>query len=193
MTEDELRRIYGAFARSDASLRDYRIGTVLTVMFGGFLRVSEVVALTRGDVQFDDRQVVVTIRKSKTDQLGNAERRPISRTTDAWCAVRNLEDWLKRLPRSKFLFPNLSSPRSIAESAMSKNTVRAELGRVLRECDINRRLTPHSFRGGAATLAIQRGVPVHAVMSMGRWNSLGGFAPYVDVSTRTLAGADKLM
>jgi integrase len=143
-------------------------------------------------VAFNADQGILTIQKSKTDQYGKSERRPISRASGSCCAVANLERWMERLPQAEYLFPNLSTASTIVDRAMSKDAVRAELARVLEACGITRHLTPHSFRGGAATLAIEQGVPVHAVMSMGRWESLGGFAPYVQVNSKTLAGADKL-
>uniref|UniRef100_A0A914V7W6 Tyr recombinase domain-containing protein n=1 Tax=Plectus sambesii TaxID=2011161 RepID=A0A914V7W6_9BILA len=193
VTEDEIKLIFQLFTGPSLPLSDHRIGTVLTLMFSAFLRVSEVVALERSDVKFDSSHVWLTIRKSKTDQLGKAERRPIARSGGPFCAVANLERWLVRVPQTTFLFPCLSTVQSTATKPMSVDLVRAELRRVLQVCGITRSLTPHSFRGGAATLAIQRGVPTRAVMAMGRWASTGGFAPYVEVNAKTLAGADQLL
>uniref|UniRef100_A0A914VY58 Tyr recombinase domain-containing protein n=1 Tax=Plectus sambesii TaxID=2011161 RepID=A0A914VY58_9BILA len=193
VTGEEMKLIYSRFTGPNLSLIDHQIGTVLSLLFGAFLRVSEVVALRKEDISFDTRHVWLTIRRSKTDQLGKAERRPIARSDSAYCAVANLEKWMARVPWSAFLFPCLSTVTSTATKPMSADSVRAKLQRVLQACGIARSLTPHSFRGGAATFAVEKGVPVRAVMAMGRWQSPGGFAPYVAVNAKTLAGADNLL
>uniref|UniRef100_A0A914VHG9 Tyr recombinase domain-containing protein n=1 Tax=Plectus sambesii TaxID=2011161 RepID=A0A914VHG9_9BILA len=192
-TEDEIKLIFQSFTGPSLPMSDHRIGTVLTLMFSAFLRVSEVVVSKRSDVKFDSSHVWLNIRKSKTDQLGKAERRPVAQSGGPFCAVSNLERWLARVPQATFLFPCISTVQSTATKPMSVDLVRAELRRVLQVCGITRSLTPHSFRGGAATLAIEKGVPTRAVMAMGRWASTGGFAPYVEVNAKTLAGADRLL
>uniref|UniRef100_A0A914XTL6 Tyr recombinase domain-containing protein n=1 Tax=Plectus sambesii TaxID=2011161 RepID=A0A914XTL6_9BILA len=193
VTGEEMRLIYSRFTGPNLSLIDHRIGTVLSLLFGAFLRVSEVVALRKDDISFDSGRVWLAIRKSKTDQLGKSERRPIARSDGAYCAVANLEKWMAKVPCSAFLFPCLSTATSMATKPMSADSVRAELQRVLQACGIACPLTPHSFRGGAATMAVEKGVPVRAVMAMSRWQSPGGFAPYVALNAKTLAGADNLL
>uniref|UniRef100_A0A914W0L5 Tyr recombinase domain-containing protein n=1 Tax=Plectus sambesii TaxID=2011161 RepID=A0A914W0L5_9BILA len=193
VSEEEMKLIYNSFTGPNLSLIDHRIGTVLSLLFGAFLRVSEVVALRRDDISFEGSRVWLTIRRSKTDQSGKTERRPIARSDGAYCAVTNLEKWTARVPRSDYLFPCLSTAQSTATKPMSADLVRTELRRVLKTCGIARALTPHSFRGGAATLAVEKGVPTRAVMAMGRWQSPGGFAPYVALNAETLAGADNLL
>lgn len=162
-------------------------------MFAGFLRVSEAVGLTRDDVILEESQIIIVIRSSKTDQVGKSERRPVRWVGRDTCVVSNLERWTARIPQSRFLFPNLSSTSKIVKEAMSTDAVWNELVRVKQVCRIERNLTPHSFRGGAATADIEKGVPTHSVRLMGRWNTTQGFAPYVQVSARTLHRADDLL
>uniref|UniRef100_A0A914X502 Tyr recombinase domain-containing protein n=1 Tax=Plectus sambesii TaxID=2011161 RepID=A0A914X502_9BILA len=190
---EEMKLIYSRFTGPNLSLIDHRIGTVLSLLFGAFLQVSEVVALRKDGISFDSGRVWLAIRRSKTDQLGKPERRPIARSDGAYCAVANLEKWIARVPRLASLFPCLSTATSTANKPMSADSVRAELQRVLQACGIARLLTPHSFQGGAATMAVEKGVPVRAVMAMGHWQSPGGFAPYVALNAKILAGADNLL
>ncbi len=175
-------------------MANHRIGTLLSLMFAAFLRVSEAISLTRDDVSFLPDRMDITIKKSKTDQIGKSEVRPVVRTNSDTCPVSNLQKWLTQLPSStSFLFPAFSGTGQPIERHMSADHVRRELKRVLGTCDIQRKLTPHSFRGGAATAAIERGVPTRAVMAAGRWKSAGGFAPYISENVSTLAGATALL
>uniref|UniRef100_A0A914WPE2 Tyr recombinase domain-containing protein n=1 Tax=Plectus sambesii TaxID=2011161 RepID=A0A914WPE2_9BILA len=199
VTVEEVRLICRSFTGPSTSLLDHRIGTLLSIMFSAYLRVSEGIALMKEDIKVDADQMMITIRTSKTDQYGQSEHRPIRRSkdssssSDSFCPVANMESWLERVPESRFVFPNLSSVSKRATTHMSDDNVRAELRRVLAACGITRKLTTHSFRGGAATTATEIGVPERAVMAAGRWKSVGGFQPYVAVSTATLQGADALL
>uniref|UniRef100_A0A914VTP8 Uncharacterized protein n=1 Tax=Plectus sambesii TaxID=2011161 RepID=A0A914VTP8_9BILA len=46
---------------------------------------------------------------------------------------------------------------------------------------------------GAMMMAVEKGIPIHAVMAMGCWQSPGRFAPYVALNAKTLARADNLL
>ncbi|RCN36808.1 site-specific recombinase, phage integrase family [Ancylostoma caninum] len=62
--------------------------------------------------------------------------------------------------------------RDYASRLIKKTCVEAGLG--------SRNLTPHSFRGGAATTTIRRGVDPANVMRVGRWKSVKSFQGYID-------------
>uniref|UniRef100_A0A914XLJ4 Uncharacterized protein n=1 Tax=Plectus sambesii TaxID=2011161 RepID=A0A914XLJ4_9BILA len=123
----------------------------------------------------------ITIWTSKTNQYGQSEQRPIRRSQDSssssdfFCPVTNMELWLARVPKSRHVFPNLSSAGKRATNHMSADCVRSESWQVLTTCGIIQALTTHLFQGGAATTATERGVPAWAVMAAGCWKSLGGF------------------
>jgi site-specific recombinase XerC len=60
---------------------------ILLAGFGGALRRSEIVALNIGDVELiDGRGVVLTVRRSKTDQYGAGQAVAIWRS-DGFCQV----------------------------------------------------------------------------------------------------------
>ncbi len=191
----EMRLILAHFGPSAVSPADLRIGAILCLLFGAYLRVSEALALLRSDLSFFGDRVDICIRKSKTDQTGAACIRPILRSsTHASCPVRVLERWFAQLPSQvPVLFPRFSGSHDWLNLPVSADFVRHELRRVLSVCGISRHLTPHSFRGGAASAAIESGVSTRAVMAAGRWKSLGGFSPYVQESVRTLRGAVSLL
>uniref|UniRef100_A0A914X3T5 Tyr recombinase domain-containing protein n=1 Tax=Plectus sambesii TaxID=2011161 RepID=A0A914X3T5_9BILA len=74
VTGEEMRLIYSRFTGPNLPFIDHRIGTVLSLLFGAFLQVSEVVALRKDDISFDSGRVWLTICRSKTNQTGKSER-----------------------------------------------------------------------------------------------------------------------
>ena len=73
---------------------------ILLAGFGGALRRSEIVALDAGDLEFvDGRGVVLTVRRSKTDQHGAGQVVAVWRSDDPYlCAPTALRRWLEAGP-----------------------------------------------------------------------------------------------
>lgn len=81
------------------ALPDTLIGTrdhaLLVIGFAGAFRRSELVALTMEDVQTTREGLIVTLRRSKTDQKGQTMVRGLPKgTSDATCPVRVFERWV---------------------------------------------------------------------------------------------------
>lgn len=93
LTED-LRRIVRALPATLAGLRDK---AVLLVGFAGAFRRSELVAIDLGDVSLSEAGLVITIRRSKTDQEGAGREVgiPRARKSSVTCPVAALEAWLR--------------------------------------------------------------------------------------------------
>lgn len=178
-----------AFFR-EPSLTSCRFGTAVTLLFAGYLRPSELLGLHLADVTFSSSSAILLVRSSKCQQpgIGSAQEVFISPSQTRICPVRILRLWLSIRPPSAFLFPSLSRP----DLPMSYSVLRSQL----REACIRLSLpilTPHSFRGGAATHAAESGIPKHAIMLAGRWASDGGVAPYIQRSEASLRGASALL
>ena len=188
-TREELGAIIAYSTRSGASLRDVRAGALFPVQFALFLRVSELACILRCNVSIDAHGLVLKIPMGKTDQEKNGPARPVVRTGSPLCPVTALERWLVVAPCSPFVFPNLTDPRN----HMTDDSIRKELKRVRSATGIERHLTPHAMRGGAATAALSDGVPQSAVMTMGRWKSTAAFEAYVEVTPATLQGAASIL
>ena len=75
-------------------LKDQRDKALLLLGFAGGLRRSELVAVTCNDLERVQQGVILTIRRSKTDQdcVGRKIGIPYGRTI--YCPVRALENWL---------------------------------------------------------------------------------------------------
>ena len=89
-----LARMVGAQPGTPLGLRNRAI---LLAGFGGALRRSEIVGLDVGDLEFvDGRGVVLTVRRSKTDQHGAGAAVAIWRSDDPdLCAPTALRRWLE--------------------------------------------------------------------------------------------------
>ena len=82
-----------AMAAPAASLRDVRDRAILLLGFAGAFRRSELVALDVADIEPTPEGLLVTIRRSKTDQDGQGRTVAIPRG-DVACPVAALAGWL---------------------------------------------------------------------------------------------------
>jgi site-specific recombinase XerD len=81
--------------RLDDTLRGRRDRALLLLTFAGGFRRSEVAALDVADVRFEKRGAVVTLRRSKTDQVGAGREVAIPQLrTEALCPVHAVRAWL---------------------------------------------------------------------------------------------------
>ena len=67
---------------------------LLLIGFAGGFRRSELVGLTSGDVERVRQGIVLTLRRSKTDQTGEGRKIGIPLARGRWCPVGALEQWL---------------------------------------------------------------------------------------------------
>ncbi|XP_054844607.1 integrase/recombinase xerD homolog [Eublepharis macularius] len=149
-----------------------------SLAFFGALRVSELVAgsqadtsgraLSFTDVSWSPRQVVITTRRSKTDQRGKGAAICLRAARQgAACPVRAVKAYLGIRPQQQgpFLIHRDLSPLT-----------RYQFSSLLRACLETAGLPSsqfgtHSFRIGAATAAAGLGLPDKAIMAIGRWRS----------------------
>lgn len=82
-----------------------RDSAILLLGFSGGFRRSELMQIRVTDALFTKRGVIITLRKSKTDQEGKGRRVSIPYIgVDDVCPVLALETWLKAKPKSEFIF-----------------------------------------------------------------------------------------
>jgi integrase len=93
---DDLRAMLAA---TPDSLRGRRNRALLLLGFAGAFRRSELVALNVEDLEFQRNGVVVTLRRSKTDQEGSSRRIGVPYgSSELTCPVRALQGWLECYP-----------------------------------------------------------------------------------------------
>jgi site-specific recombinase XerD len=152
--------VLGMVGGKGQSLRELRDRAILLLGFAGAFRRSELVALNVDDLEETPEGLLVTLRRSKTDQEGIGRRVAIPRGEIA-CPIAALRAWLKAA--------------GIAEGAIFRRVVNRRNQRVT-----DRRLAPrnvaaivkagavklgfdpasfggHSLRAGFVTSAVKRG------------------------------------
>ena len=98
----QLRQLLDALPRQDSkALLAARDRCLLVLGFYGALRRSELVALDLDDIYTDDQGLVLTLRRSKTDQDGHGRRIAMLHTgvTDT-CPTEVYQSWLAALQRA---------------------------------------------------------------------------------------------
>src|SRR5713101_6237524 len=107
------------------SLTGLRDRALLLVGFAGAFRRSELVALDVADIQFTDDGLVVTLRRSKTDQEGEGRKVGIPHgSKPQTCPVRALRAWLEAAGISEGpLFRSVNRHGKLGAAALSGRAV----------------------------------------------------------------------
>ncbi|AEH09640.1 integrase family protein [Candidatus Protofrankia datiscae] len=166
----------------DSRLADLRDRALLLVGFAGCLRRGELVALDVADIAETPDGVVLTIRRSKTDQeragalvgLTFGSYRPT-------CPVRSWIAWRQAAGLTDGpAFRSINRHGGVGAGRLHPGSV----ARIVQRRAAAAGLSPddfggHSLRSGFATAAARAGVPDRAIMRQGRWRSSASLDSYV--------------
>jgi integrase len=160
---DELPRLVGTLEASLAGLRDRAL---LTLGWFGAFRRSELVALDVRDVRFTSEGIVVTVRRSKTDQEGRGIEKGIPYAGNvAVCPVRALRAWLDASHvEGGPLFRGVDRHSNLSAERMADRTVARIVQRSAKAAGIEGSVAGHSLRAGFATTAAAKGKSLDAIM-----------------------------
>jgi site-specific recombinase XerD len=161
------------------------------------MRRSEIANINIGDLEFTDEGLLISIRRSKTDQEGHGQIVAIPRAAEkTLCPVSAVIDWLYRIP-AKELESDRAVFRVIGQGAKLGWTA-SELGPRLSDKSISlvvrkyailaglknaNRRSAHSLRRGLATEAASLGVPEMIIARHTRHASLSSLREYVELGT----------
>ncbi len=161
MTVDVLNAVLATCDDSTAGIRDRAL--LLLAFAAGGRRRSEVAAARVEDLEEIDREYVLRIRRSKTDQEGAGLAAPVAgRAADAlraWLEAAGLDSGriFRRVSRTGNVFGDGISPYTVARVIQR----RAELAG-LNGADFG----GHSARAGFITEGAQRGIPLPELMAL---------------------------
>jgi integrase len=146
--------------RMGHSLRDQRDRALLLLGFAGGFRRSELVALERGDLEITRQGLIVTLRRSKTDQEGAGRRIGIPHGRTRHCPVAAVEAWLAVSGiDAGSVFRPITRHGHVAPEALTGDAVSVLLRERLHAAGIDPEgYSGHSLRAGLATSAAQAGV-----------------------------------
>jgi site-specific recombinase XerD len=164
LTED-LRRVVRALPPSVAGRRDKAL---LLVGFAGAFRRSELVAIDLADISLTAAGLVITIRRSKTDQEGAGRQVGIPRARKAspTCPVAALEAWLQEIPISPDPAPVFRAiDHGKPGDRLSGQAVAEIVKRAVQRVGLDpRKFAGHSLRSGFATSAARGGADLAFIM-----------------------------
>lgn len=162
---EDLRRMLQHAPNDLMGLRDRAL---LLIGFAGAFRRSEIVALNVEDVEFVREGLVITLRRSKTDQEGEGRKVGIPYGSFIeTCPVRALQAWLTATGiKSGPLFRPVSKAHDVRDARLSDKTVARIVKRYVRLIGLDQRhFAGHSLRAGLATSAAMAGVSERDIMS----------------------------
>lgn len=160
----DLRALVGSLSAHAIGVRDRAL---LTLGWFGAFRRSEIVALEVNDVTFTNEGLIVTLRRSKTDQEGRGMEKGIPYAGDAaLCPVRGLRAWLDLAQISEgALFRPVNRGGAIGGKALSDKAVSRIVKRAATAAGLDPKMfAGHSLRAGFATAAAMKGKSLDAIM-----------------------------
>jgi integrase len=155
-----LNRLQAVLYELDDALQCTRDRALILLGFAGAFRRSELAALNVEDLRWEPRGLVVTLRRSKTDQEGKGREVGIpALDVAALCPVRALRAWLKASTiTSGALFRTFGLRRGDKAQELTSNRIDArDVARILQRAvvraGINGDFAAHSLRAGFITSA----------------------------------------
>ena len=182
IVEDIRRMVRSQSMRTNSGIRNRAL---LLIGFAGAFRRSELVDLDVEDLDFRDEGLVITVRRSKTDQEGQGLLKGIPYGSDRdTCPIRSLQLWLETASiTSGAIFRSVNKgDKVILHRRRNGEVIEARLGgrdvaRIVKRCAQRAGLDPqryagHSLRAGFATTAAERQVPEQEIMDQTGHKSL---------------------
>lgn len=158
LLREDLFAVLGAMGDT---VRDDRDRALLLIGFAGGFRRSEVCAINCRDVERVRQGLVITLRRSKTDQEGAGRKIGIPFGRTKWCPVTALERWLERAGVSEGpIFRPVDRHGAISLRRLSGEAVCLVVRKHLAAAGYDPRpFSGHSLRAGLVTSAAQAGAP----------------------------------
>lgn len=167
-------------AHCPSSLSGQRDQALLTLGFSGALRRSELVALTTDDLRFQERGMLVTIRRSKTDQDGSGQviGIPNGRRLRPVDAVRS---WLAASGITQGpVFRSITRHGHLSTQPLSDRSVATIVKTYAHAAGYDPRgFSGHSLRAGFVTSGAQTGQDALALARVTRHKNLSVLQTYV--------------
>lgn len=153
-----VRHIREGMPSMRVDLKGIRDAAIILVGYSGALRRSELVGLDVKDLAFVDEGLVLNLRFSKTDQVGEGVRVALRRgSRDETCPVIALQRWLEKSGISEgAIFRPISKGGVIAQSRLSDKAASQVLKEFAKLVGLDSTKTSfHALRAGLITDAVR--------------------------------------
>ena len=165
-----------------ADLLGARDRAILLLGFAGAFRRSELVGLDAADLDFATEGLVVTLRRSKTDQEGAGAKVGIPYgSSPATCPVRGVRAWLQAAGITTGpVFRGVDRWGNMSTQRLTDQTIARVVKRAAHDAGLSAdRYAGHSLRAGLATAAAEAGVSERIIMAQTRHRSLPMVRRYI--------------
>lgn len=162
-TIGEIRKMTARMGQSTIEIRDR---AMLLLGFAGAFRRSELVSLDLSDLQEHPDGILVTLRRSKTDQEGHGDSRAIPFGSDAaTCPVRATQAWISAAGITDGpIFRPVDRHGNVASSRLSGKAVALVVKRAAELAGLDPSVySGHSLRAGFVTTAAANGASERAI------------------------------
>jgi len=147
---------------------EVRNNALILIGFFGAFRRSELANLDFNDVQFTNEGVVLTLKKSKTNQEGKLEQKFLPSRTDKLCPCKALKQWLEISKiNSGRLFRNIKKNGELGDS-ISENSINLIIKKAFIEVETSgvMKVSGHSLRVGLITTCALAKVPTAKIQAV---------------------------
>lgn len=177
---EDIRRMVAALPSGPLGIRDRAL---LLLGFAGAFRRSELVSIDLGDCAFTSDGLVVTLRRSKTDQeaAGYKIGIPYGSSPDT-CPIRALKAWLEhaKITENGPVFLPVSKHGKLLTGRLAPDAVARAVKRYAKRIGLDPdRYGGHSLRAGLATAAAIGGADERSIMNQTRHKSLKQVRAYI--------------
>lgn len=157
LLREDLLAVVDALPESLIGVRDRAL---LLMGFAGGFRRSELVSLDLADVAFVPDGLLITLRRSKTDQEGVGRKLGIPYGRTRACPVKALRAWLDKAELvAGPIFRSVDKGGQVGSRALTDQSVNLVLRKCAAQAGLScERLSGHSLRAGLVTSAAKLGV-----------------------------------
>lgn len=170
----------------DTKKKHRDLALVLMAFFGAFRR-SELVAIRREDLAWEDEGLIVRLPRSKTDQTGQGMLRALPFGNKAVCPGTALRNWLDTSGINEGpVFRAVNRWDQVQQKPLNAGAVNQLLKQLGTECgfDFVDSLSSHSFRRGLSTSAAREKVDFELIKNQGGWKSDATVWEYIEEGQR---------
>jgi site-specific recombinase XerD len=163
------------------NLKALRDRAILLLGFAGALRRSEIAALDVADLHFAKQGILLTIRRSKTDQTGEGCEIAIPYVANrALCAATAVRIWLDAARISEgAVFRSFTLARALSDRRIDGRDVANLIKAVATKAHLDGDFSGHSLRAGFVTSAAEAGATLDNIARTTRHKSLTVLTGYI--------------
>ncbi|CDG83220.1 phage integrase family protein [Janthinobacterium agaricidamnosum NBRC 102515 = DSM 9628] len=183
---EDMQRIAAHLASLD-TLKARRDNALLQLGFFGAYRRSELSTLEVAHIAWQAEGIVITLPRSKTDQLGEGVVKAIPYGDGACCPATALRTWLEAAGiQSGPLFRTISKWGAVGARALHAGSINTVLEDSAKQAGLDYvpDLSSHSLRRGMATSAHRAGADFLSIKRQGGWRHDGTVHGYIEEAGR---------